>query len=135
MRSYTLLVPSETITDSRRKVYIPVFRPKRHKNPTRWGGNFAYICHFQRIAGINATNFKKREFIFKLMTFLLPFFREVNNVCYDYCESSDHELLELRKEERPITGCRVQSTTSTTMLEYLNAKQKQRNDSQNNFNF
>ena len=38
------VVPSKTITDSRPKTAkcIPVFRPKRHKNPTRWGGT--HLC-------------------------------------------------------------------------------------------
>ena len=48
-------------------------------------GKFAYICHFQRI-GINATKFKKREFILKV-SFSLPLpssmlklpFKEVSN--------------------------------------------------------
>ena len=38
------VVPSKTIPDSRPKwaKCIPVFRPKRHKNPTRWGGT--HLC-------------------------------------------------------------------------------------------
>ena len=38
------VVPSKTIPDSRRKwaKCIPVFRPKRRKNPTRWGGTYLY---------------------------------------------------------------------------------------------
>ena len=46
LRSYTSVVPSKTIPDSRPKwaKCIPVFRPKRRKNPTRWGGTYvAYI--------------------------------------------------------------------------------------------
>ena len=41
-RSYNPVVPSKTIPDSRPKwaKCIPVFRPKRHKNPTRWGGTY-----------------------------------------------------------------------------------------------
>ena len=44
------VVPSKTIPDSRPKwgKSIPVFRPKRHKNPTRWGGtylhNYIHTC-------------------------------------------------------------------------------------------
>ena len=38
------VVPSKTIPDSRPKwaKRIPIFRPKRRKNPTRWGG--IYLC-------------------------------------------------------------------------------------------
>ena len=38
------LVPSKTILDSRPKwaKSIPVFRPKRRKNPTWWGGTYVY---------------------------------------------------------------------------------------------
>ena len=38
------VVPSKTIPDSRPKTAkcIPIFRPKRHKNPTRWGGTYLY---------------------------------------------------------------------------------------------
>ena len=38
------LVPSKTIPDSRPKwaKSIPVFRPKRRKNPTRWGGTYLF---------------------------------------------------------------------------------------------
>ena len=45
IRSYTPVVPSKTIPDSRRKwaKWIPVFRPKRRKSPTRWGLH-AYIA-------------------------------------------------------------------------------------------
>ena len=46
LRSYTSVVPSKTIPDSRPKWVkcIFVFRPKRRKNPTRWGGTYvAYI--------------------------------------------------------------------------------------------
>ena len=46
LRSYTSVVPSKTIPDSRPKwaKCIFVFRPKRRKNPTRWGGTYvAYI--------------------------------------------------------------------------------------------
>ena len=42
--SYIPVVPSKTIPDSRLKWVecIPVFRPKRPKNPTRWGGTYLY---------------------------------------------------------------------------------------------
>ena len=42
--SYTPVVPSKTIPDSRPKwaECISVFRPKRRKNPTRWGGTYLY---------------------------------------------------------------------------------------------
>ena len=46
LRSCTSVVPSKTIPDSRPKwaKCIFVFRPKRRKNPTRWGGTYvAYI--------------------------------------------------------------------------------------------
>ena len=38
------VVPSKTIPDSRPKwaKCIPVFRPKRRKNPTWWGGTYVY---------------------------------------------------------------------------------------------
>ena len=38
------VVPSKTQPDSRPKwaKCIPVFRPKRRKNPTRWGGTYVY---------------------------------------------------------------------------------------------
>ena len=44
MRSYTPVVPSKTIPDSRPKwaKCIPVIRPKRCKNPTRWGSTYLY---------------------------------------------------------------------------------------------
>ena len=44
IRSYTPVIPSKTISDSRPKwaKCIPVFRPKRRKNPTRWGGTYLY---------------------------------------------------------------------------------------------
>ena len=42
--SYIPVVPSKTIPDSRLKwaKCIAVFRPKRRKNPTRWGGTYLY---------------------------------------------------------------------------------------------
>ena len=42
--SYIPVVPSKTIPDSRPKwtKSIPIFRPKRHKNPTLCGGT--YLC-------------------------------------------------------------------------------------------
>ena len=41
------VVPSKTIPDSRPKTAkcIPIFRPKRHKNPTRWGGSYLHGLH------------------------------------------------------------------------------------------
>ena len=48
IRSYTPVVPSKTTPDSRPNgaKSIPVFRPKRRKNPgknpTRWGGTYLY---------------------------------------------------------------------------------------------
>ena len=38
------VVPSKTIPDSRPKTAkcIPIFRPKRRKNATRWGGTYPY---------------------------------------------------------------------------------------------
>ena len=44
IRSYIPELPSKTILDSRPKwaKCIPVFRPKRRKNPTRWGGTYLY---------------------------------------------------------------------------------------------
>ena len=44
IRSYTPVVTSKTIPDSRPKwaKYIPVFRPKRRKSPTRLGGTYIY---------------------------------------------------------------------------------------------
>ena len=48
--SYTPVHPSKTIPDSRPKwtKCIPVFRPKRRKNPTPWGGthHMAYIKEY-----------------------------------------------------------------------------------------
>ena len=40
-------VPSKTIPDSRPKwaKRIPVFRPKRPKNPTPWGGTYLYSLY------------------------------------------------------------------------------------------
>ena len=48
-RSYTLVVPSKTIPDSRPKwaKCTPVFRPKRRKNPTRWGGTYPGPCSYR----------------------------------------------------------------------------------------
>ena len=42
IRSYGPVVPSKTIHDSGPKwaESIPLFRPKRRKNPTRWGGTY-----------------------------------------------------------------------------------------------
>ena len=51
IRSYTPVVPSKTIPDSRpkRAKCIFVFRPKRRKSPTLWGGTFvAYIREYPR---------------------------------------------------------------------------------------
>ena len=47
MRSYTPVVPSKSTPDSRPKWArcIPVFRPKRCKNPTRWGGTCLYSLY------------------------------------------------------------------------------------------
>ena len=47
VRSYTHVVPSKTIPDARPKWAncIPVFRPKRRKNPTRWGSTYLYSSH------------------------------------------------------------------------------------------
>ena len=47
MRSYTPVVPSKTIPDSRPKwaKCILVFRPKRRKNPTRRGGTYLYSLY------------------------------------------------------------------------------------------
>ena len=44
IRSYTPVVSSKTIPDARpqRAKSIPVFRPKRRKNPTLWGGTYLY---------------------------------------------------------------------------------------------
>ena len=40
------LVPSKTIypipDQNGQSLYRPVFRPKRHKNPTLWGGTYLY---------------------------------------------------------------------------------------------
>ena len=43
------VVPSKTIPDSRPKwaKCVPVFRPKRRKNPTRWGGTYLYSLSVQ----------------------------------------------------------------------------------------
>ena len=40
-------VPSKTMPNSRQKWVkcIPVFRPKRRKNPTRWGGTCLYSLY------------------------------------------------------------------------------------------
>ena len=47
MRSYTPVVPSKSTPDSRPKWArcIPVFRPKRCKNPTKWGGTCLYSLY------------------------------------------------------------------------------------------
>ena len=44
VHSYTPVVPSRTIPDSRPKwaKCITVFGPKQRKNPTRWGGTYLY---------------------------------------------------------------------------------------------
>ena len=41
------VVPSKTIPDSRPKwaMCLPLFRPKRRKNPTRWGGTYLYSLY------------------------------------------------------------------------------------------
>ena len=43
------VVPSKTILDSRPKwaKCIPVFRPKRSVNPTRWGGTDTYMAYIR----------------------------------------------------------------------------------------
>ena len=45
--SYIPIVPLQTIHDSRPKwtKSIPVFTPKRHKNPTHWGSKVLYGFH------------------------------------------------------------------------------------------
>ena len=47
VRSYTPAVPSKTIPYSRPKwaKCIPVFRPKRPKNPTHRGGTYLYSLY------------------------------------------------------------------------------------------
>ena len=44
IHSYTPVVPSKTTPDYRAKLpkAIPVCRPKRRKNPIRWGGTYPY---------------------------------------------------------------------------------------------
>ena len=41
------VVPSKTIPNSRPKwaKCVPIFRPKRHKNPTQWGGTYLYSLY------------------------------------------------------------------------------------------
>ena len=65
IRSFTPIVPSKTIPDSRPKwaKCILVFRPTRRKNPTRWGGTYLYGLHkgvppghFQRGMGQTGTS-------------------------------------------------------------------------------
>ena len=43
---YTPIVPSKTIPDSKPKC-IPVFRPKRPKNHTLWGGTYPHMAHIR----------------------------------------------------------------------------------------
>ena len=47
IRSYAPVVTSKTMPDSRPKwsKCIPVFRPKRRKNPTQWGGIYLYSLY------------------------------------------------------------------------------------------
>ena len=56
LRSYTSVVPSKTIPDSRPKwaKCIFVFRPKRRKNPTRWGGTYVAYIRESGIVMVNA---------------------------------------------------------------------------------
>ena len=73
MRSYTAVVPSKTIPDSRPKweKCTPVFRPKRPQNPTLWGAHtyIAYIRNYPPLPphglSIKPTDFKFREDTFK----------------------------------------------------------------------
>ena len=46
------VVPSKTIPDSRPKwaKCIPVFRPKRHKNLTQWGGTYYLYGLYKGVA-------------------------------------------------------------------------------------
>ena len=46
-RSYIPVVPSKSIPDSRPNwaMCIPVFRPQRRKNPTRWGDTYLYSLY------------------------------------------------------------------------------------------
>ena len=47
LRSYAPVALSKTIPDFRPKwaKCIPVFRPKRPKNPTRWGDIYLYVLY------------------------------------------------------------------------------------------
>ena len=51
-------VPSKTIPNSRQKWVkcIPVFRPKRRKNPTRWGGTCLYSLYKRVPPGSNVSH-------------------------------------------------------------------------------
>ena len=64
--SYTTVVPSKTILDSRLKwaKWIPVFRPKRRKNPTRWGGTYLYGLYKRVVpppGGVLRCDFRGKE--------------------------------------------------------------------------
>ena len=71
IRSYTPVVLSKTIPDSRPKRVncIPVFRPKRRKNPTRWGGTYLYSL-FMGVLPPNNVYFKLFLFLKKIYTYI-----------------------------------------------------------------
>ena len=52
--SYIPVVPSKTIPNSRLKwaKCIPIFRRKRRKNPTRWGGTYLYGLYKGVLPGV-----------------------------------------------------------------------------------
>ena len=60
------VVPLKTIPDSRPKLAkcVPVFRPKRHKNPTRWGGTYLYSL-FMGVTSVGICMRIKNNFLFK----------------------------------------------------------------------
>ena len=62
MRSYTAVVPSKTIPDSRPKweKCTPVFRPKRPQNPTLWGAH-TYIAYIRNYPPLPPTGFQLNQ--------------------------------------------------------------------------
>ena len=68
MGSYTALLPSETITDSRPN--LGTSDHKRHKNPTRWGGTYLYSWNKELTPGHGGRNVATTNFSFSFLAWV-----------------------------------------------------------------
>ena len=95
MRSYTLVVPSKSTPDSRPKwaKCIPVFRPKRCKNPTQWGAT----CLYSLYKGVPPSPGGKHFYVRKvyctitneiafLLTRIITLKKRKLPICSNYCQ-------------------------------------------------